>query len=795
MHREDLTLQEVGSDLSSRTYRHRFIPALLAAALVAWSFSSIAHAAAATLTKLILSASEITLEVGDTYSLSATGVYSDSTTKNVTVYADWNSGNTSVASIYNGTITAKQEGTATIVAVYEELSQSVQVTVTKKVKALSKNAQTLNLRKDESSTISLTATYGDNSTENVESKADWSSSNEKVATVVNGKVTGHSSGTATITAKYGSKSTTVDVNVEIVNRVEADKKQVSLLLQGTQAIQLTATYPDGTTRDVTSEAAWSSSDDDVTGVVNGVIKGYSSGTAVITAEYGTKKTTIAVDVDKTMKLNVDSDNVFLHVANTRQLKLTAVNAEGDETDVTASATWTSSNESVAFVNKGLITGVKSGTATVTGAYNGKTVEIAVDVDTPRYLDINPAKIALKAGEKADIKLTATYADGTSEDVTALASWTTSKDEVALVLNKKIVTFSMGTAVLKGTYGGKSASVQVAVDVPAKLTLNSKSVNIGVNEEYQAVLTAQYSDNHTETVTEAAAWSSSDESKAIVRDGLITGVAQGTATITASFGEMTVKITVNVGLVSELEPSARVLSLQLGNSQQVTLTATDANGASRNVTSEAKWTSSKPAVADVKKGLVTAYGQGTATITAAYGGQSVAITVRVDQVTKIEVSDLSLSLKTGESAQVKVIATFVDGQTLDVTSQAEWATASFRVATVKNGLVKAAGPGKTTVTAKYAGKTAKVAIDVDTLKYYQTSEVSVTLKVGQQMKVTATATYADGTEKDVTVPSLWTSSRITVVTVKDGILKATGKGKAIVTASFAGKNTKIVVTVK
>ncbi|WP_276353966.1 Ig-like domain-containing protein [Cohnella caldifontis] len=781
--------------MASRTLWNKILTAWLAVALIAGSFASVAGAATVTLSKLILSASDVTLEIGSTFTLTATGVYSDSSTKNVTVYTDWSSENAAVASVYNGTITAKTEGTATIVAVYEDMSQSVNVIVTKKVKALTKDAQTLNLRKNDSATIGLTATYSDNSTENVADKADWTSSNEKVATVVNGKVTGLSSGTAVITAQYGSKSVTVDVNVEIVNRVEADKKQVSLLLQGTQSITLTATYPDGTTRNVTSEAKWSSSDDEVAGAVNGVIKGYGSGTATITAEYGTKKTTISVDVDKTMKLGVDADSVFLHVAQTRQLKLTAVNADGNETDVTASATWTSSNESVAFVNKGLITGVKSGTATVKGTYNGKTVEIAVDVDTPRYLDINPSKITLKAKEKAEVKLTATYADGSTEDVTSIATWTTSKDEVALVLNGQIVTFSMGAAVIKGTYGGKSASVSVSVDLPSKLTASSKSVSIGVEEDYQAVLTAQYADEHTDTVTEAATWTSSDESKATVKDGLITGVAQGTATITASFGEMTVKITVNVGLAAELEPSSRLLSLSLGNSEQVKLTATDASGVSRDVTAEAKWLSNKPTVADVKKGLVTAYGQGNATITATYGGQSVAITVRVDQVTKIEVSDLSVSLKTGGSAQVKVVATFVDGKTLDVTNQADWATTAFRIATVKSGKITAAGPGKTTVTVKYAGKSAKVAVDVDTLKYYQTNEVSITLKVGQQMKLTATATYADGSEADVTVPSLWTSSKITVVTVKDGIVKATGKGKATITAAFAGKNTKVIVTVK
>src|SRR5690606_32118149 len=155
---------------------------------------------------------------------------------------------------------------------------------------------------------------------------------------------------------------------------------------------------------------------------NGMLTGYGSGTATITASYGTKTATIKVDVDKTTKLDLDADELFLHAKDEKKLKLTARNADGAVTDVTDSATWKSSNEAVAYVNTGTITAYKTGSAVITAEYNGKTAQVNVDVDIARRLDISSSQIALRTDESANITLTATYADGSTEDVTSKATW-------------------------------------------------------------------------------------------------------------------------------------------------------------------------------------------------------------------------------------------------------------------------------------------------------------------------------------------------------------------------------------
>ncbi|KAG4252124.1 hypothetical protein PC116_g329 [Phytophthora cactorum] len=748
------------------------------------SISNVGLAAAADkeLSKIVVSKNELALEVGESSSITATGVYTDASTSNITVNASWSSDDTAVATVYNGTITAKSEGQATVIVSYENKPQSIQVNVTKKVKALTKDKQSLDIRTGESEQITLTATYSDNTNESVSDIAEWSSSDEKVATVVNGKVTGQNAGTAEITGKVGKQSVTVEVNVEVVKRIDTDKKQVNLLLNKSDKVVLTATYPDGTTRDVTTLADWSSSNEKIADVLKGTITGYAAGSAVITAKYGTKTVTIDVDVDRTSNLKIDQQKLFFKLSNTdrsKQLKLTAIYPDSSDSDVTNTAVWTSSNEKVATVYKGQIT--------------------AVGQDTARYLDVvdvqDKLAMSLTGTKEKELTVNAEYVDGTTENVTSKATWTSSDEDIVYVSGGKLTAYKSGQATVTVAYGGKTVKITVSVDVPDKYEMQNKKKSIGVGDTFTAEVLAVYGDT-SEVVTKDVEWSSSSDKIAEVsKDGEVKGIAVGKATITAKVDGKTLTMSVEVGMASGLEADVNFIALASKETQQVTLTGTDEDGNTLDVTSEATWKTSNARIADVKKGLVTANGSGKVNITAEYGSQKVTIAVEVDVVARIEASEPALSLKTGDSADLTVTAYLSDGSERDVTDKAEWKTNSYKVAQVTKGKVKATGSGKAKITAKYGSKTVTVAVDVDTLKYLQTDKVTLTMKPGDKVTLVATATYVDGSEANVSKPALWKSSRIATASVKDGVIQANGKGKATITVTYAGVKTKVAVVVE
>lgn len=393
---------------------------LLAFAVFLFQLGGLASAAEPELSKLVLSKNEVVLQAGDTVSLTATALYSNKTTENVTIQADWTTDAPQVATVYNGTISAKAEGQAIVMATYMGESQAVQVTVTPKVKALTKDKQKLTLRKNEQARIALTATYSDNKTDNVSDKAEWTSEDDSVATVVNGVVTGVGAGSTTVQAKYGNQTVAVPVEVEVVKRLDPDQTKLSMLLGDKETIKLIATYPDGTTADVAKEAEWTSSDEEVADALGGVITAYGSGVATITAKYGTKTAKIQVDVDTSSKLAADKKSVFLRVGARQQIQVTATYPDGTTADVTDLAKWSSSNPDVADVNKGLISAYEAGMASVTASYGGKTVQINVDVEVPRYLELSQTALSMRSKETAGIALKAAYVDGTTEDVTGKA---------------------------------------------------------------------------------------------------------------------------------------------------------------------------------------------------------------------------------------------------------------------------------------------------------------------------------------------------------------------------------------
>lgn len=151
-----------------------------------------------------------------------------------------------------------------------------------------------------------------------------------------------------------------------VTSVQLDKTQLSILVGGTEMLVPTVLPENATNKNVT----WTSSDETVATVENGVITGKKEGTATITVTTvdGSKTATCVVTVQKQEIQNVAVTGVELNktqttisVGNTETLVETVL----PENSTNKNITWTSSDETVATVENGVITGKKEGTATIT----------------------------------------------------------------------------------------------------------------------------------------------------------------------------------------------------------------------------------------------------------------------------------------------------------------------------------------------------------------------------------------------------------------------------------------------
>ncbi|WP_152396271.1 Ig-like domain-containing protein [Paenibacillus guangzhouensis] len=798
------------------------------------------------LVNLVFSSTNISIETGNTQTVKATAVYSDGSSKDVTLATEWKSGNTNVATINNGVITAVNEGTTMISGSFpiggtNPQVKTLEVNVTKKVNSLTADLQRVDLRSNMTQAVVLTANYlNGNTDDKVASKAEWTTANNKIATVSNGVITGHDSGTTTVTAKFGNQSVTIEVNVDVVRRLDTPTPEISMLLaEKTKDIVVSATFIDGSEdKDISKKATWKSSNERIADVVGGKINVYSAGQATLTAEYGTKTIDIKVDVDRTSKLELSVQNLYLKVNDVYDVKLQATYAEAPAKpeDVTTAANWTSSDEKIVSVYKGKITALKTGSATVKAKYGEKEVTLNVDVEVPRRFEVRNVvngvdsviedSVAFEDKTKPiTVKLQSYFADGTASDITSKATWTSSNEDIAIVSMEnglaKITPYGQGESKITATYSGKSISFTASIEVPRKVKIvedmttqeEIKSISLdpkGTKTLFAIALKGN-SNTGTELKDKSAVWSSSDEKvvevayDAVTGKATITALDKGSATITVKYGTKSTTVKIDVAKSDKLEADKKLIYMMINETATVKLTSWDAAGnKNETIADKAEWSSSSEKVATVSNGTITALSSGKATITAKYGGKSVTIPVEVEIVQKIELSKKFLSLKSKSedpnapaSVDVTLTVTFSDGKTKkDVTKEAEWKTSNYRVVDVVDGKVTPVGFGKAKITAKYGTKSLTLDVEVDQLKYLKTNVVNLSLKSSDKSyTVEATAYYADGSKLDVSAAGLWKSSNIKVADIIDGIISVNGKGKATLTVTYGGKNTKIYLVVQ
>ena len=175
-------------------------------------------------TSVSLNKTSLTLEIGESETLTATVMPSNATDKSVT----WTSSDQAVATVVNGKITAVGSGIATITATASNGKKaSCTITVIEpapeviEVTSVSLNKTSLTLEIGESETLTATVMPSNATDKSV----TWTSSDQAVATVANGKITAVGSGIATITATASNGKTaickvTVNAAIPEITQVE-----------------------------------------------------------------------------------------------------------------------------------------------------------------------------------------------------------------------------------------------------------------------------------------------------------------------------------------------------------------------------------------------------------------------------------------------------------------------------------------------------------------------------------------------------------------------------------------------
>ena len=812
------------------------------------------------LTGIRIEPADQTIALGRTQQFATTGVYSDLSEADLSSLAVYSSSDEEVATINAaGLANSLSEGTSTIGTTYGTFSDETTLTVGPAEAVglvITPDNPRIALAAVPDNTVQFTATIhnSDGSTEDVTADAGltWESGTPAVAdfiTATEGEITTTTQGSTVITATLVrastvSDTTTLNVTAPTLQTVTVDDNDPAvdgttpaIAAGDTVQLDLTGTYSDNWTQNLTAGAIWSSSNRSVATVSGGgLVTAVAKGTAIITANRSGERDTIIITVTSPPTVAASGASEVGDDSATLNGNLADI---GSATTVNVSFEW-------GLVSGALDQETEAEAVTATGAFSA-TLDGTLTANTTYYFRAKAvgdgtgysAEQSFKTGTIPPVAITSAAADvtgttatlngslddlGTASPVDVSFEW----GETTAYGNTTATAISMAAtgdfdAAITGldpsttyhfraraagdgvSYGADMTFTTETVLVSIKVTPSNVSTPDGMTKQFTA--TGTYSNNTTRNISADVdvTWSSLQALIASIdADGLATGESHGTATIQAQLGTVTGSTTLNVTapVLTAIDVTPAGQTIAAGKTQQFTAIGTYSNGTTGvNVTTGiVRWASSDTAVASINaSGLATSYNEGTTAITATGNATgSTTLTVGPAVLDTVTVTPVDPTIPLGTTQQFRAMGTYSDGTVTDITATADWTSETEATATVDtSGLATSIAQGSSVITATLDGKSATSTLSVieATLDSIALAPATPSVAAGKTQQFTATGTYSDTSEVNISSRVAWSSNNTAVAVVNaSGLVTTYVPGTATITASLSGKSNQATITV-
>ena len=782
------------------------------------------------LSSITVSPSAPSVLVGSGQQLTATALYSDSTSKDVTAQVSWSTSDASVATVNNsGMALTKAQGSATITATMNSKSGSAKLTAkssTATMTGLGLSPASATLAVGATMNFTATESLSDLSSLDITSSVGWSSSDPTVASIdSNGVLTALKVGVTTITATSASFTATSAVTVTNV------ALQSLYLLPGSGSVaagesqQFSAygIYSDNSQQDLTAVVVWSSSNTNVATVQAGLAQSHVSGSSTISATYNglTANGTLQVTSANLSSITISPYLPTVAAGGFQQFTATGIFSDGTSQDLTNGVAWGSDNSAVATIsNFGIASGLAAGSANISAcvASTCDSTSVTVVPATLQSIAVLPGTASIASGSTQQFTAIATYSDGSTLDITSAAQWTSSVPGSAPVSGSGLVTASAAASNVTITATSGSVSGSATLNVTSA-TLNSMVVTpamqtVGLSATVQFTATGLFSDNSSQDITSQVVWTSSNSAVATTSNtGVVTTSTKGSTEISATYAGVTgsttltvdtatlVSISINHSATSPADPATNPFVMGKHTREQFYAWGHYSDNTVRRIIG-ASWSSSKPSFASANgNGIVRSKNKtGNVTLRASFAGLqgTLALNVTNASLSSVAIAPASASIAKGTQQMYTMLGTYSDGSTQDLTLQAYWQTSSYSVATINKGLATGVAPGTVTIKASFQGMSASPAslvVTNATAVSLAVSPASISVTLGTTQQFTATATFSDGTQQDVSSVAQWSSSAPAVSIVsKTGLAVTSGVGSTNIGATFQSASNLAVLAV-
>ncbi|MEQ9425790.1 MAG: DM13 domain-containing protein [Cyclobacteriaceae bacterium] len=473
-------------------------------------------------TEVSIQAAPQLVNLGETHQLRAVCFDQQGSTDAITF--NWSSTNPDAINVnQTGEIRSLGEGSAWVIAVFDGISDSVNINVvTPEISIIG-----LPDKIDLGETVQMRFDYSDASGISNDIGATWSSSDETIVSVdPTGLLTALNPGEATISLNYENTSSSKTVSI-IEPAIEIPNLPDTIGLSQVIVLAPTLKNSEGSFTDL--EFVLTSSDPSVVAIENGELMAVGVGEALITVSFGSITHQILVRIEDSANLeNTVSIEVFpekINVTDKAQLTAAIRNNMGDA--VEGEIIWSSSNESIVSVTtSGEITAHKSGEVMITATAGSKNDEVTINAIQPQIAITDYPK-SIVMGNSAQLTAQFTDASGSSDDLSF--AWSSSQSGIISISSAGVITaHASGSAIIQVSYMSLNDFVTINVLAP-RVEFTNRPTMMAPASSFQA--SAVFIEANGTQSTPNFIWSSTNEDAISVdQTGLLLSGESGSATI-------------------------------------------------------------------------------------------------------------------------------------------------------------------------------------------------------------------------------------------------------------------------
>lgn len=615
-------------------------------------------------------------------------------------------------------------------------------------------------------------------------------------------------GVQTWRAKY-QELVSPDLQLEVVSRPAAVRLLVenkNLVLGGETKFTVIADFPDGSSREVTTEAVVDVSAGQLRNENDRLIA-IGAGQASARAKFaGVQSATVILQIGPAEAVGlqiVSQDSIAIGIS--QPYRVIRIYSDGTTDEVTTLATVVA-DPLLATGQAGILQGTVVGGCALVASLNNlqsPPFTLTVTAAIPVSLNLELADLKPPLGSRQTWKCIATLSNGDTQDV-GLESTLQFIGTAMSRDGNQLLAAALGAVTIRAEYAGLqsnlvNATVGVAVVVEIRWIPELTELPLGLRTDFKVI--AVYSDGREEEVT-AMATITLPPALQLDGDGVI-AVSVGQADVQASYQGLqsaivTVTIKDKAPSTLRFEPAAPI-DIPLGRTASFKIILTFSDGSEEDVTATASVLATPAGSVQISQpGVLSSMAEGTVTLSARIFSQVATLAVRVTAKEPVslrihpELAEVPLGLSMG----VKIWLVWSDGSEEDVTERS--AIAVNGTLTFDSGILTGSSVGQGELSASYGSLNApavtiRVTGKVPTDLRFEPAQ-AVTLARGKSEPFILLLRFSDGSEADVSAAAAFTHSSIGVVGIEGDLYLALSEGSTLVTAEYYGMTASQSVTV-